>query len=466
MLFPISLRLFLVGVISMLAVSGLGLALVRWSLDVAPPRTPNREAGHIQALASDLSSQFDAHGDWRFVPAQPDARAVWLRSTVLRSMRTAHDLPGNEQATLADRIALTDPAGRLLAGVEPSAPLVALASIDRRRWTIRSRHGVAGYLTVALPRSPDDALTIAFLLSKQRNLAVLLAVALALSALASAIVATRIRRPLHALVDGARRLGRGEFNARIDARRRDEFGELARTFNDLGARLESATQSRRQWIADTSHELRTPLAVLKAQVEAMHDGVRPLSPEGLAPMAAQIVSLQTLVADLDQLARGDIGALSLRLQQLDLWEIARSGWDAFEDRLLGCGLTAQLLPPAEPAVGMGDGARLGQVVRNLLENSARYTAPGGRVVLSGTVEAAQLHLRLDDSSPGVSESDLARLGERFFRVEASRSRAQGGSGLGLALSRQIVEAHGGRLDFAASPLGGLRVSVRLPLGVA
>ena len=183
-------------------------------------------------------------------------------------------------------------------------------------------------------------------------------------------------------------------------------------------------------------------------------------------MAAQIVSLQTLVADLDQLARGDIGALSLRLQQLDLWEIARSGWDAFEDRLLGCGLTAQLLPPAEPAVGMGDGARLGQVVRNLLENSARYTAPGGRVVLSGTVEAAQLHLRLDDSSPGVPESDLARLGERFFRVEASRSRAQGGSGLGLALSRQIVEAHGGRLDFAASPLGGLHVSVRLPLGVA
>jgi two-component system sensor histidine kinase BaeS len=268
---------------------------------------------------------------------------------------------------------------------------------------------------------------------------------------------------LRALVDGARRLGRGELDARIDARRRDEFGELARSFNDLGARLEAAARSRRQWIADTSHELRTPLTVMQAQVEAMQDGIRPPDPAGLAGMAAQIGALRRIVDDLDQLARGDDGTLELQLVRLDFWAVAVDAWEGFSDRLRGQGLERRLSPPRGPAIGMGDPNRLGQVLRNLLENSARYTAPGGCVVLSGAIESAHLVLQLDDSAPGVPDAMLGRLGERFFRADASRSREHGGSGLGLALSRQIVEAHGGRLAFDSSPLGGVRARIELPL---
>lgn len=464
MRFPISARLFLVAVLSMLAVGCLGLGLVRWRL-ATPPQLPDREAADIRVLVQALSAQFDAHHDWRFLPAQADARAAWLRALAQQAAR-ATDAPDAAWATLADRIALADGAGRRLAGIEPSRPLVALASIDRRRVPIPAAHGVAGYLTVAVPRDPDDALTIAFLLHQQRNLATLAALALLLSALVALVVATRLRRPLRALVEGSRRLARGEFDARIDDRRRDELGELARAFNDLGARLQAAAQSRRQWIADTSHELRTPLAVLTARVEAMQDGVRPLSRDGLDAMAAQLASLQGLVDDLDQLARGDVGALSLRREPVDPWAVAAAAWNGFEDRFRSLGLACHLAPPSAAAIVRGDAARLGQVFRNLLENSARYTAAGGRVALSGTVADACLELRFDDSAPAVATPDLARLGERFFRADASRSRAHGGSGLGLALSRQIVEAHGGRLDFAVSPLGGLQARVRLPLEAA
>lgn len=459
---PISVRLFLVGIASMLVVGGIGLGLVRWSFNDAPPTPPLREAADLAPLVSDLSTAFAAHGDWRFLPSTARARDAWLRSRVAR-VQALYPRADAARATLADRLALTDAHGHLLAGTPPAAPLVAIASIDRQRWTVPSRDGIAGYVTVAVPRNPDDALAIAFLMQRQRSLAVLAAIACILAAIAAAVVATSIRRPLHALVDGARRLGRGEFDTRVDAARTDELGELAQSFNDLGAHLQAAAQSRRQWIADTSHELRAPLAVLRAQVEAMQDGVRPMSREGLAAMDAQITSLQALVADLDQLARGDVGTLQLAPVRLDLWAVVRSTWDDYAERFRACGLDAQLVPPAHPAHGPGDAQRLRQVVRNLLENAARYTASGGEVTLHGSVDATHLHLHLDDSAPAVPQAALPRLGERFFRVDASRSRGHGGSGLGLALARQIVEAHRGRLEFAPSPLGGLRVSIQLPL---
>lgn len=463
MRFPISARLFLAAVLAMLAVAALGLALVRWRF-AASPLPPPRADPAIPLVVEALSAEFAAHQGWGFLPARAGARAAWLRTVVGQATGSAAAADGG--ATLADRIALTDASGRRLAGIAPAAPLVALASIDRRRVAIPSAHGVAGYLTIAVPRDPEDALTIAFLLHQQRGLATLAVFALVLSALGALVVATRLRRPLRALLDGSRRLARGDFDARLDDRRRDELGELARAFNELGARLQAAARSRRQWIADTSHELRTPLAVLTARVEAMQDGVRPLSLDGLEAMATQLASLRALVDDLDQLARGDEGRLSLHREPVDLWSLARSAWNAFDDRFRRCGLASRLVPPEAAAIGPGDAARLGQVFRNLMENSARYTAAGGHVMLSGEIAGGCLHLRFDDSAPAVADPDLARLGERFFRADASRSRAHGGSGLGLALSRQIVEAHGGRLEFAPSPLGGLRATVRLPLEVA
>jgi len=148
---------------------------------------------------------------------------------------------------------------------------------------------------------------------------------------------------------------------------------------------------------------------------------------------------------------------------LDLWQLATAEAQAFSARFQAAGLTFETgAAPAQSQV-LGDPDRLRQVLANLFENSLRYTTPGGAVRLSAQVHEGQLHLTLDDSAPGVPDAALARLAERFYRVDASRSRAHGGAGLGLALSRRLLAAQGGALAFAHSPLGGLRAIVSLPL---
>jgi len=250
---------------------------------------------------------------------------------------------------------------------------------------------------------------------------------------------------------------------RLPESRSDELGSLARHFNILAAQLDSMEAARRQWVADTSHELRTPLAVLRAQLEALQDGVRSATPETLDAMLRQVLALTKLIDELYALARADVGALDCKPAPHDLWQLAVDAARRFDERLRAAGLALEfgMPPPSTPV--LCDPDRLRQVLDNLFENSLRYTAAGGRIALHAQLDAGRMRLTFDDSAPGVPGEALARLGERFYRVDASRSRAHGGAGLGLALCGRILEAQGGTLAFAHSPLGGLRVIVSLPL---
>jgi two-component system sensor histidine kinase BaeS len=217
-------------------------------------------------------------------------------------------------------------------------------------------------------------------------------------------------------------------------------------------------------VADTSHELRTPLAVLRAQLEAVQDGVRSASRENLDAMLRQVLSLNKLIDELYALARADVGTLEVRMEPVDLWHLASAQAQAFEARLQAAGLRLEIgaAPPQHPAVLL-DPDRMRQVLDNLLENSLRYTASGGRVRLSADADGAAFHLHLDDSAPGVPDAALPRLAQRFYRVDASRSRAHGGAGLGLALCRRLLEAQGASLAFSHSPMKGLRATIAIPL---
>ena len=263
----------------------------------------------------------------------------------------------------------------------------------------------------------------------------------------------------------ARALEEGRYDTRLPDTRSDELGELARSFNQLAHKLASAEQSRRQWVADTSHELRTPLSVLRAQLEAIEDGVRPAGPDSVASMLRQVLALNKLIDELYALARADVGAAAYQRQQLDLWQLAAQQAQAFEQRFAAAGLALELGAAPSPALVSADPDRLRQVFANLFENCIRYGG-SGRVALHGHDGGAALAITVDDSGPGVPDAALARLAERFYRVEASRGRAHGGAGLGLALCQRIVEGHGGTLAFARSPLGGLRVTVTLPQAAA
>ncbi len=271
-----------------------------------------------------------------------------------------------------------------------------------------------------------------------------------------------LSRRLRALGHGATALARGDYAARIPVNGDDELARLAVDFNHLAHALEAAQRGRQQWIGDIAHELRTPLTSLRAEIEAVQDGVRPLTQASMASVAQEVQQLTRLVEDLRLLSLSDLGALTCRKEPADLAEIINDalsvGYASMVDRKLEVQLQVTQGITVE-----ADADRLAQVFRNLLQNTLRYSESPARLRISTVVDGRDARIDWEDSPPGVGDKDLQRLTERLFRVDDSRSRASGGSGLGLAIVKAIVEAHGGRMQAAHSELGGLRWSIWLPL---
>ena len=494
-------RLFASVLLAMLTVAAAAVLLLRQNvLGSFGDYAVAIELDRLDELSGAVARQYSQHGDWTFLPSGEDRRD-WIGGelTRLQSVRgkpappvgpvapvdpvapVAPAAPASHAALLhkragppmpplpppppappgviADlhtRITLLDANGGYLAGRPPgNLPLA------RRAITVDDR--TIGYLGVARSARPSDAMAYAFLDQLQRSLWLIGGLALVLSALAAIGLARHFRRPIDRLARGAGALAAGDYAVRLPVQRSDELGDLARHFNALAERLDQAEAARRQWVADTSHELRTPLAVLRAQLEAIQDGVRQATPATVDAMVLQVHALTKLIDELYALARADVGELACQRVRLDLWQLAIADAQAFSARFQAAGLAFDTgAAPAQSQV-LADPDRLRQVLANLFENSLRYTSPGGAVRLNAQVHDSQLHLTLDDSAPGVPDAALTRLAERFYRVDASRSRAHGGAGLGLALSRRLLEAQSGALTFAHSPMGGLRVTVSLPL---
>lgn len=256
--------------------------------------------------------------------------------------------------------------------------------------------------------------------------------------------------------------GGGDFTTRVAATSADELGKLAQDFNQLASTLEKNQQMRRDFMADISHELRTPLAVLRGELEAIQDGVRKFTPESVASLQAEVGTLTKLVDDLHQLSMSDEGALAYQKTTVDVIPLLEVAGGAFRERFASRDLTLQFSLPDSVTV-FGDRDRLMQLFNNLLENSLRYTDSGGSLRISAEQRDKRVLITFADSAPGVSDDQLKKLFERFYRAEGSRNRASGGSGLGLAICVNIVEAHNGRIHAAHSPFGGVSITVELPL---
>ena len=443
-------RLFAAALLCFAVAGVVGLELVRWQfLDNFSDAPPAPRDPRLPVLARAIEARYASHRDWSFLPAEDAARTAWLRGQ-------AGAMPG--VPAFEERLALEDVDRRVLAGNVASRWLVALTSIDTVVEPLRVDGHAVGALMLAHAQHPDDDLAVAFLIARQGRLGAAVLLGLLTCVIAAASLAASFRRPVRRLAEGARALEAGRFDTRLPTMRGDELGDLARSFNHLAATLGDVERARRQWMADTSHELRTPLAVLRAQLEALQDGVRSATPDLVAAMHAQVLALARLVDDLQALTPAP-----LVRAPVDAWKLVADTVAAFAERLRSAGLVVTVGAAPARATIAGDTDRLRRLVANLLENSARYTDAGGRIAIAATSQDGQLRILVDDTAPGVPPSALDRLGERFFRVDASRSRRSGGSGLGLAVSREIAEAHGGRLSFEASPLGGLRAIVTLPL---
>lgn len=269
-------------------------------------------------------------------------------------------------------------------------------------------------------------------------------------------------RPLLAVQLATQRIANGEFDFRLNPSRSDEIGDVMRNVNAMAHSLAQLDGTRRQWMADISHELRTPLAVLRGEIEAIVDGVRPLKPEAMLSLREEVLRLSALVDDLHLLAMSDLKALPCYFEELDAIELARMVLQRFELRAAQLGLALRFESPQAVSILVHwDARRIGQLLGNLLDNSLRYTDAPGQVVLKIEPHANHVGMDIKDSAPGVAESDLPRVFEPLYRADAARGR--GGSGLGLTICQAIVQAHGGCVTATPSELGGLCIHIELPV---
>lgn len=272
-------------------------------------------------------------------------------------------------------------------------------------------------------------------------------------------LAETLSRPLRRIRLAADRIGQGDLETRVDPAGDPEVRSVAQALNRLAETLEHEEEIRKQTVADLAHELRTPVNGLLARIEAAQDGVI-TGPENLAAMHDEAVRLTRLLDDLSRLADAEQPGLLLEKQVVDLAEVAGAAVESFAPRFADANISLRL--DQQPAWINGNADRLEQVVSNLLSNALRYTGEGGVVTVRVRCAARQAILEVTDTGPGIAPDDLQHIFTRFWRGDRSRSPATGGTGIGLAIVRELVRAHNGRIDVDSILGEGATFRVTLP----
>jgi two-component system, OmpR family, sensor histidine kinase BaeS len=356
-------------------------------------------------------------------------------------------------------ITITDLEGRPLTA--------AVAGVPRHRWTasapvVDGRRPV-GELELRPIRS-DIFGTENDALRRQLNglLEVCAVLALGLALFAAALIAATLVRPLRRLTETAERMRRGDLTARAKIHGGTELERLADAFNQLASTLAREDESRRAAAADIAHELRTPVTGIVSRIEAAQDGVMDDAAANLEAMHAEALRLAHLIDDVGKLAEAERPDLLISHAELDMAETCAARAAAYEGFFAAKGIAFET--HVEPARMHGDARRLEQVVDNLLSNALRYTDPGGRVDLHVRRGVGGCVVEVRDSGIGIAAEDLPHVFDRFWRSDRSRSRATGGSGIGLAVVRELVRAHHGRVELRSELGRGTTARVVLPAG--
>ncbi|WP_444887999.1 ATP-binding protein [Microbulbifer sp. JMSA008] len=432
-----------------------------------------QELRDVEGLVQALESFYRRKGSWKSLEANGSKWIDLHRQTIFRRFdrlppppppdgRPPRGMfgPGHRPPMgnrLGPRLSLFDSEKRLVIG-RPAPEKELLYQ------PIKVADKTVGYLTINPPPELSNNYEQGFIRELSRTFA-LISIATFLVALAIALpLAWQLVRPIQRLAEATHRLTSGDYKTRIDIERRDELGQLSADFNRLAATLEANEHARNRWMADISHELRTPLAVLKGQIEALQDGVRTATPENLNILHDKIRQLSRLINDLYELSLSDAGALNYCKSDLSLGplliKVVEDFHSAFAEKKIDLQLQCEL---AENKLIYADEARLQQLFGNLLTNSLRYTDSGGQLKIHARAEAQTAIITFADSSPGVTSADMPHLFDRLYRTEVSRSRETGGAGLGLSICQNIVQAHEGSISAGPSRLGGLEISIYLPL---
>lgn len=387
-----------------------------------------------------------------FPDYSPSIAAASERSGATEAGKSPH----HYYREFVNSISLHDPNKNLLMGVPKADQTISWIPLTTGGSTI-------GYLGFVKPKVVVRESDRRFMSHVLRLFGIISLVILVISLGVASFFARRISKPIVALSENTQALASGDYNRRVEVQSRDEIGQLCHHFNQLAQTLKANEESRAHWIADISHEMRTPVSVLKAQIEALQDGIRPLNKECLELLHNQVSGLNELIDNLFELTLSDIGALSYQKQDVSFAELVWSSVAQYQAKAHAAGLTLSAKLPKNESVSLrADPKRLEQLLNNLLENSIRYTNRGGQIEVELSQNATFVTLLVRDSAPSVAPQDRSKIFERLHRLEASRNRNTGGAGLGLAICKNIVAAHQGEISAEDSPLGGLTLKVQLP----
>lgn len=290
------------------------------------------------------------------------------------------------------------------------------------------------------------------------TVAALVAVGAAL--IASLVVSRQVLRPVHAMTLVSQRIAQGHYTERvplpgdIQETHPDELAQLALSFNQMAGNLEQTENMRRQLIGDITHELRTPLTIIKGTMEGLLDGVLPPNEENYQLVHQESDRLQRLVDDLQELSRVESGAYDLHRLPVAVSDLLTATRRRLERQYEEKGVGFQVIVPAGLPAVLADEDRASQVLLNLAGNALQYTPSGGQVTISARQVGREVEFKVQDTGIGIPQEHLPNLFTRFYRVDKSRSRAGGGSGIGLTIAKHLVEAHQGRIWVESPGTGG------------
>ncbi len=313
------------------------------------------------------------------------------------------------------------------------------------------QHHIAD-MEAALHAGPEHATNLVASFHQAINEVILVGAlaGVAAAVVVSAITTRRIVGPLRSMMQASRRIAAGDYHQRVRSASQDELGDLASSFNRMAEALEQTEQRRLALIGNVAHELRTPLASIRGVMEGMVDGVIEPEPGTFLDVQREVARLQRLVGDLEELSRAEAGQIPLHCQPVAPVELIGTAAARLQPQFEDKGVELSLdLPAGLPAINV-DAERITQVLLNLLGNALQYTPAGGRVTVQAGVQREVVLVSVRDDGIGIAGDDLLHIFERFYRVDKSRSRAGGGSGIGLTIAKHLVEAHGGQIR-AESP---------------
>ena len=462
--------------------------------------------GHQQSVVDYLAGRYTSTGGWRGLPPVLASLSGWLGQRLIVADASGK-VVGDSAGQLAVGANLPKPAPSdafpIVAGGKTVGTLY-LTSDTPARWGMMGGM-MGGFGPSGAPATMADMMRYmtqqagtperGFLDAVNRALWASAGIAAVLALLLGLVISRQITAPLQRITAAARRVASGDFEQRVEVKSRDELETMAQAFNSMAASLARNEQQRKQLLGDIAHELKTPLAVVQGNLEAMIDGVVETTPERLASLRDETVLLTRLVTDLRDLSLAEAGHLPLHLERVvvgDLVKGAVAGVEAHaRERQVG---VETEVPESLPAV-VADRDRVGQVLHNLLGNALRYTPAGGSVRLSAALfgDFSLVHDRsvssrptvnpqhsaltpqdsvlspqssvlitVSDTGSGIPAEELPKVFDRFYRVDKSRTRSSGGTGLGLSVAKQLVEAQGGRIWAESEPGKGAAFHFTLP----